>query len=223
MVSVAAKQGSRRRTEPKEKRKAQLIRATIRSIARRGLPDTTMATVSREAGLSQGIVNLHFKSKDRLMVETLAYVVDEYRSTWERHLRRAGESSAERLAALLDVDFDPAICNRNKLAVWFAFWGESRSRPTYRRLCREQDRLYRKTLADLCDDIIREGDYAGLDPMVVATGLSAMNEGLWLDILLSPRSVNRRSARDICHAQLASVFPRHFRDPRRDAPDGDRQ
>ena len=38
-----------------------------------------MSTVAREAGLSQGIIKLHFQSVDRLLEETLRYVIDEYR------------------------------------------------------------------------------------------------------------------------------------------------
>ncbi len=213
MINVAEKQAPRRRTESKEKRKAQLIRATIRSIAKHGLSYTTMAIVSKEAGLSQGIVNLHFQSKERLLVETLRHVVDEYRMAWERALDKADGSSAAKLQALVEVDFKASVCDRNKLAVWFAFWGESRSRPTYRKLCTEQDRLYREVSAGLCEDIIREGGYAGLDAMTVATGLSAMSQGLWLDLLLSPRSLSRERARDICLSHLASVFPQHFSNP----------
>ena len=71
------RQPEKRRKASKEERKAQLIEATMRSIALHGLSDTTMATVVAEAGLSQGIVNLHFQSKERLLLETLAFVVDD--------------------------------------------------------------------------------------------------------------------------------------------------
>ena len=66
----------KRRTAPPEERREQLILATIRSVADRGLADTTIATVAQEAGLSQGIVNLHFRSKDGLLTETLRYLAD---------------------------------------------------------------------------------------------------------------------------------------------------
>ena len=46
--------------------------------------------------------------------------------------------------------------------------------------------------------------------MALATGLSAMSEGLWLDLLICPRSITREQARNICMAYLASAFPRHF-------------
>lgn len=190
-----------------------MIRATIRSVAKNGLADTTMSTVAREAGLSQGIINLHFQSKDRLLVETLRYIADEYKTSWEKALDGAGPSPAERLAALVEVDFNMPVCDRNKLAVWFAFWGESKSRPTYRKLCATRDIQYRKELGDLCQLLIEEGGYQGLDAMVLATGLSAMAEGLWLDLLISPRSLTREQARNICLAYLASAFPRHFSVP----------
>ncbi len=190
-----------------------MIRATIRSVAKNGLADTTMSTVAREAGLSQGIINLHFQSKDRLLVETLRYIADEYKTSWEKALDDAGPSPAERLAALVEVDFNMPVCDRNKLAVWFAFWGESKSRPTYRKLCATRDIQYRKELGALCQLLIEEGGYQGLDAMVLATGLSAMAEGLWLDLLISPRSITREQARNICMAYLASAFPRHFSVP----------
>ena len=70
----------RRRTAPPAERREQLIRATIRCVANHGLADTTIATVAQEAGLSQGIINLHFRSKEGLLTETLRYLADEYRS-----------------------------------------------------------------------------------------------------------------------------------------------
>ncbi|MCH8228663.1 MAG: transcriptional regulator BetI [Proteobacteria bacterium] len=204
---------TKKRTASKQERQLQLIRATIRSVAKNGLADTTMSTVAREAGLSQGIINLHFQSKDRLLVETLRYIADEYKTSWEKALDDAGPSPAERLAALVEVDFNMPVCDRNKLAVWFAFWGESKSRPTYRKLCATRDIQYRKELGALCQLLIEEGGYQGLDAMVLATGLSAMAEGLWLDLLISPRSLTREQARNICLAYLASAFPRHFSVP----------
>ena len=204
---------AKKRTASKQERQLQLIRATIRSVAKNGLADTTMSTVAREAGLSQGIINLHFQSKDRLLIETLRYIADEYKTSWEKALDGAGPSPAERLAALVEVDFNMPVCDRNKLAVWFAFWGESKSRPTYRKLCATRDIQYRKELGALCQLLIEEGGYQGLDAMVLATGLSAMAEGLWLDLLISPRSLTREQARNICLAYLASAFPRHFSVP----------
>lgn len=198
------------RTASKEARRLQLIQATIRSIAQNGLSETTIATVSREAKLSQGIINLHFQSKERLLIETLQYVTDEYRDTWERALAQAGPSPAERLEALLNVDYDKSVFDRDKIAVWFAYWSETKSRPTYRKLCADRDRGYDKVLTELVGILIEEGNYGPLDPAVIANGLAAMTLGIWLDLMLNPKDMNRDKARLISRTYLSCLFPQHF-------------
>lgn len=210
MRGVASPAVPATRTASKQARRVQLIQATIRSIAKHGLSETTIATVSREARLSQGIVNLHFQSKERLLVETLQYVTDEYRDTWERALAQAGPSTAQRLEALLKVDYHRSVFDRDKIAVWFAYWSETKSRPTYRKLCAERDRGYDTILTELVGTLIREGGYGPLDPAIVANGLAAMTEGLWLDLLVNPKDMNRDKACRILLTYLARLFPRHF-------------
>lgn len=212
MVATAGKIAPKRRTASKEERRTQLIKATIRSIAKRGLSDTTMATVTREAKLSLGIINLHFQSKERLLVETLRFVTDEYTGVWTKALASSGPSSTEKLRAIIAVDFAPPVCEANKLAVWFAFWGESKSRPRYHEIFTHADSQYDQTLLDLCTQIVTEGPYPGVDPNIVATGLSAMSWGLWLDILVNPGSMTAGQAEGVCLAYLSSVFPQHFGD-----------
>jgi AcrR family transcriptional regulator len=206
---LETKPRTKRRTASKEQRKEQLIKATIRSIAKNGLSVTTMSTVANEAGLSQGIINLHFQSKDRLLEETLRYVVDEYRTAWFSALEKGGDTAVEKLTALVKVDFEKRICQRNKLAVWFAFWGESRSRPTYRQICAEWDLEYRDALTELCDEIIQDGDYSSRADFV-AWGLSAMSEGLWLDLLLNSADMTPELAYEVCMSYLSDSFPQHF-------------
>ena len=67
----------RRQIRPKAERRQQLIDATIRCIAQHGLSAVTMQMVTREAGLSLGIANLHFESKDNLLKETLRFVAED--------------------------------------------------------------------------------------------------------------------------------------------------
>lgn len=209
MRQSQTKPRTKRRTASREVRKDQLIKATIRSIAKHGLSVTTIATVAKEAGLSQGIINLHFQSKERLLEETLSHIVDEYRIAWYKAMQSSGETAAEKLAALAAVDFDKKICQRNKLAVWFAFWGESRSRLTYRKIYAESSREYKQLLTGLCEDLIKQGNYK-IDAQHVAIGLLAMNSGLWLDMLISPSEMPAEQAREMSLSYLRGVFPGHF-------------
>ncbi|MDX1482300.1 MAG: TetR family transcriptional regulator C-terminal domain-containing protein [Woeseiaceae bacterium] len=208
-MAEAAKSAPRR-TAARAERRAQLIAATMACIARKGISGTTLGDVAREAGLSQGIVNLHFESKDNLLRQTLKFLADEYRSHFERALERAPDEPAASLAALMSVDLSAAVCKPEKLAVWFAFWGEVKSRPTYRAICNEIDRYYDGVVESLCRDIVREGGYERVEAQHVATALTSMTNGLWLSCLLDPQDFDRKAALDSVTAYLATVFPQHF-------------
>ncbi len=201
----------RRRTAPPAERREQLIRATIRCVANHGLADTTIATVAQEAGLSQGIINLHFRSKEGLLTETLRYLADEYRNACREAAAAAEISPVAGLLAMVELDFRRNICARDKLAVWFAFWGERKFRPTYRRICAERDKSYDDMVRVMCAGLCEPGNYPDVEPALVADGLSALTDGLWLDLLVRPESMSRDLARRITLSYLADAFPRHFR------------
>ena len=211
VVSAHAKTKPKGRTASKAFRRRQLIDATIDSIARRGLAGTTLANVADGAGLSRGIVNFHFQSKDALLEETLRYLAEEYRATWRAALEKAGPRPFDRICALIEVDLGPKVCNRNKIAVWYAFWGEAKSRPTYLNLCGAYDRELAQTVTDLCRAVIRESGYQDRDPALIARGLTALTDGLWQGLLLNPGDFDRKAAKRVCYAYLAATFPRHLR------------
>jgi TetR/AcrR family transcriptional repressor of bet genes len=201
------------RAEARAKRRSQLIDATMKCIARRGIGGTTLSDVASEAGLSQGIVNLHFESKDNLLRETLEALAGEYRAQFERASGRSSESAAAGLQALMELDLSPSICQPAKLAVCFAFWGEVKSRPTYRKICDEIDSYYDRVVERLCAEIVEEGGYDHITAGQAATALTAMTNGLWLSCLISPQEWNRHAALDAVMAYLGNVFPKHFRNP----------
>lgn len=199
-----------RRAIAKEHRRQQLIDATIKCISKKGLGSTTLSDVASEAGLSQGIVNLHFNSKDNLLHETLKFLAEDYDAEFMRTLDGAREEPAARLLALMKMDLKPAICDRRKLAVWFAFWGEVKSVPTYQRICAAYDDKYDGILLDLVNAIIGEGDYAGIDAQTVTDVLSSLTDGLWLSCLINPKTFNRTAALTAVTSYLCAVFPGHY-------------
>jgi AcrR family transcriptional regulator len=210
-LSMASAQSAKpSRTASREMRRQQLIDATMKCIGRKGLTGTTLSDVASEAGLSQGIVNLHFESKDNLLTETLRSLANEYKTQFDKALGKSGPGPADRLLALMEHDLRPSICDRRKLAVWFAFWGEVKSRPTYRKICDEYDRYYDEVVADLCDQIIQDGDYEGITGRAAAEALTSMTNGLWLSCLLSPQSWDRQLAKDAVDSYLKNVFTKHF-------------
>ena len=199
-----------RRTAPRETRRRQLIDATMKCIARRGMGSTTLGDVASEAGLSQGIVNLHFESKDNLLKETLRALANEYRDKFDKALSNSGPQPTDKILAIMEHDLRPSICNQRKLAIWFAFWGEVKSRPTYRRVCDEWDQYYDDVVAKYCQELIDDAGYEGVDAYLVANTLAAITNGLWLSCLISPQTWDREQARKAWISYLRGVFPRHF-------------
>lgn len=197
------------RKASKETRRQQLIEATIDSLARRGYAETTMADVADGAGLSRGIVNFHFESKEKLLVATLQYMADEYSAHWRAALLAAGHEPSDQLAALVAADFDRAICTKRKLAAWCAFWGEAKSRPTYQALCGARDEAYQNVFIELCRRLRDEAGY-GFDPAQAALAISAMLEGLWLRLMMGTEGLTRESALTTANQLLDIVFPKHF-------------
>lgn len=208
MATAAPKK--KRRTASREARRAQLIDATMKCIARKGLGNTSIGDVASEAGLSQGIVNLHFDSKDNLLTETLRALANEYREQFDRTLEKAGPRPADALGALLAMDLKPKLLDRQKLAIWFAFWGEVKSRPTYRKICDEYDRYYDSVVEKLCAEIIEDGGYTNITAAAAAEALTCMTNGLWLSCLISPKDFDRDIGWNAIMSYLANVFPKHY-------------
>ena len=200
-----------KRTAARAERRQQLIDATMKCIAKKGMGSTTLSDVAGTAGLSQGIVNLHFESKDNLLNETLRYLADEYRIQFDKALQRGGNSPADQLRALMELDLRPSICERRKVAVWFAFWGEAKSRPAYLRICDEYDRYYDKVLERLCQEIITDGGYEHLDAGAMRMALASLTNGLWLSCLINPQNWDRSRASNAVRIFLGNVFPKHFK------------
>lgn len=198
----------RGRKAPKEARRQQLIEATIDSLAKRGYAETTMADIADGAGLSRGIVNFHFESKEKLLIATLQSLADEYVGHWEVALAKAGPGAAERLWAVVAADFDRRVCTRRKIAAWCAFWGEAKSRPTYKALCGARDERYQRVVEGLVAELKAEGGY-GYVPLPMALALCAMLEGLWIRLMMG-EGLRREEAQAAAVAGLVASFPRHF-------------
>lgn len=198
-----------KRKESRETRRIQLMEATISVLAKEGYARTTLTRVAREAGVSHGLVNFHFASKERLLAETLGYLAEEYRDNWVRALERAPDGAADRLYALLLADFEPRICTADRLSAWCSFWGEAQSRPLYQDSCGSNDEEYGHVMVSLCATLNEEGGYTS-DPTCVARALRVTVEGVWLDLMTMRNPYSREEALRTVLCCAAAFFPRHF-------------
>ena len=207
--TVSAPPARTPRTLSREERRVQLFEATLAAIAECGFSRTTLTEVARRAGLSHGLVLFHFETKEKLLVETLDYLSEEYRKNWQATLDGSGPAPEQKLAALINADFSPQVCQPSRINAWSAYWGESQSRPLYLSKCGENDELYIRTLEGFCAGMNSAHGYQ-IDPARAARLIRITTEGTWLEMttLLNPNDVREAKATVWTCAQL--LYPRHF-------------
>lgn len=197
------------RKATREFRREQLIEATIATIARRGMTQVTLNEVAKTAGVSHGLVNFHFRSKDLLLAETLAAMSDQHRAIWATALEEAGASPGERLNALIRAEFSEPNQSPERLSAWCAFWGESQHRPLYLEQCGENDRAQIAAFEEACRAVIDEGGYE-IDHIRAARVLRLTIEGVWLELTVSALPYEFDEALRTVFFCAARLFPRHF-------------
>jgi AcrR family transcriptional regulator len=193
----------------RETRRQQLIESTIETLALRGYARTTLTEVAHTAGLSHGLVNFHFETKEKLLSETLLYIAEEYRQNWLTYLEAAPKTPAAQLDAMLRADFNPAICTPQRLSAWCSFWGEAQSRPLYQERCGSNDDHYNATMEGFCAAILAEGNYPGRAARV-ARVIRVTTEGVWLDMMTMNTPYSVAEGQATVYACAAAFFPRHF-------------
>lgn len=211
IIETTTAPASRKASRPV--RRQQLIDATIVVLARKGYSALTVADVAKTAGLSVGIINFHFESKEKLLASCLTHLAEEYYRNWQEALAVPGASVAEKLQMVILGDFNDKIFTPDKLAAWIAFWGETQGRPVYTEICSAYDEERAKAVGSLCEKIIKDGGYK-LVPNTVMRALESLGDGLWLGVAAGNSqakfTITASQARMALQATLVSFFPKHF-------------
>lgn len=185
------------RADVKDKRKGELIAAALDSIAKRGLLETTITHIAKGAGMSRGIINFYFSSKEMMMREALKAMIDEYESAWQQAQHGLEHDPYTRIRALIDVHFSKKLCASRRLNVMSAFWGHAASQAAYRNQLEAADaaveRAFTEVLAHYEQVSLEEATHH-------ARQLHALIRGLWLSFMLNPQSVSRESLALECYA-----------------------
>lgn len=184
------------RTNVKDKRKQQLINATIDSIAKRGLTETTITHISKGAGMSRGIINFYFNSKEMMMRDVLSSLLDDVEAIWKNAQAKADNTPKAQLNAIVSALFDRKVCSPKRLNVLSAFWGHAASHDVYRQRIDESDNELQQVFSDLWKAISPEG----YSPEHFARQLHAMIRGLWLSYLMAPTTTERDGLAEECLA-----------------------
>ncbi|PWG03207.1 TetR family transcriptional regulator C-terminal domain-containing protein [Sphingosinicella humi] len=176
MARAAAKR------ESADFRRQSLIEAAADCLADKGVAGTSVRTICARAGVSPGLLRHYFEGIGDLIAATYRDVTERVSRSLAAAEGEAGPEPRQRLIAFVTASFRPPIADPKLLATWLAFWSLVNTRPAIAAIHGETYRGYREGLERLLAG-------CGLDPAEVrpaAIALTALVDGLWLELSLDP-------------------------------------
>jgi DNA-binding transcriptional regulator YbjK len=189
-----------RRSEP-DARRLSLIEACARVLAREGIGGASVRTIAVEAGVSAGLVGHYFPGVDALIAATYAHTGARVDAALAAAVAAAGDNPRDRLEAFVTASFAAPIADPQLLATWIAFWSLVRARPEIAALHDEQYGGFRAQLEALLAA-------CGLPAAALrrtAIAITALVDGLWLELCLSPQAFNADEAAAIARTAVARI------------------
>ena len=197
---------------PRQDNRQILIDATLASIAQIGLIRTSVTEIIARAGLSRGMIHLHFESKESLLAAAAEHSYDRYYISFEDLLNHSKTAPQFRIEALVLCDLSEDGLTEDIARTNHEFQSATRAFPLLAPFSDTRDARLRTYFERAFEEITRELEDP--DPALAArdltTGLVAMMEGLWDDFLLHPQDFARQKAARIVFRMLAGALPGHF-------------
>jgi AcrR family transcriptional regulator len=183
-------------------RREQIVRATIRCLARHGYSGLTMKQVSREAGVSQGILHYYFPGKRAILVAALEAVMADLDRRVADAQARSGRDPRRRLRALVRASLGTALQAREVWVVFVEFWGEMMHD---RRLREVNAALYarvRRLVGRLVAEGVRAGCWRRVDPGQAAAVVLGLLDGIALQLTFDPGVFDVATATRFCEEAI---------------------
>ena len=190
--------------EAADTRQHALIEATAVCLAEAGTAGTSVRAICLRAGVSPGLLRHYFAGVDALVAETYRSVTATLSATLSAAAEAAGDDPRARLIAYVTASFRPPVTDPMLLATWLAFWSLVKTDPAIAAIHGETYRAYRGDLEAL---LVR----CGLDPAragQVAIALSALVDGLWLELSLDPTTFTPEAASAMAIRWLDTLLER---------------
>ncbi|WP_342641131.1 TetR family transcriptional regulator C-terminal domain-containing protein [Rhodoligotrophos ferricapiens] len=188
-----------------EERRRILIAATLKCLGEQGHAGLSVRKISAEAGISIGLINHHYPSKDALVAQAYETLAMGLLDGAKAAVAQANPTPRERLTAFFRATFAASGFDHGTFRAWVVFWGMIGDS---RLLAETHDRTYgefRSCLEDLLADFTGGTPKTVPDIRLAAIGLSALMDGLWLERCLNPATFSIDEALQICDSWLDSL------------------
>jgi AcrR family transcriptional regulator len=184
-----------------DERRAQILEATQEVALERGLAHLRVADVAAHLGISSGLVHYHFSSKDELLVEMLRQMA----ATDVARLRETMAASGDPVDRLDRVlrEYLPTAGRDESWALWIDWWDEALRSEALATISSEFDTAWVAILEELIEAGVEDGAYDCKDPHGAAWRLSALLDGLAIQVVLPRRTLSRRQMLD--HARVGAA------------------
>lgn len=189
-------------------RREQIVRATLRALARHGYAGLTMQRLAREAGVTPGILHYYFPNKRAILVAALEAVMADLE---QGIARQAGEARDPRtiLRAVLAACLGMAREHHEVWSVFLEFWS---AMMRDRRLLERNAALYRRLRRSLALTVahgIRARQFRRVGAKEAGALILAIIDGLSLQRAFDPDALSGavavRIAEDAVMAYLGQV------------------
>ena len=200
----SAKLAPARNREQPEVRKRLLIDATTRSIAKYGYSGITIERICAEGGVSRGLINHHFGSKDELLLQSYKTLCDQW-TTYALDGMKDMADPGDALRSCINRNFDEEMFNPHQLRIWLGFWSVIPKSPKLQKLDRALYQLDLKIYQDVLERLAHKNGL-NIDTRAQSVALMALIAGLWLQAALDPQSLSATQARAMCLNAVAHLL-----------------
>ncbi len=190
------------RADP-EARRQSLIEATARVLAEKGAAGVSVRTICAEAGVSAGLLRHYFASVSDAIAETYRWTGAQIDAALQEAVAAAGPDPRARLLAYLAANFRPPVASPELLASYIAFWSLTRSDPAVAAVRAEVYGAFRTGLEEHLSAY--RSDLG--DARLAAVALTALIDGLWLELSLGQAPFSAEEAEALAAQWLDSLTP----------------
>jgi TetR/AcrR family transcriptional repressor of bet genes len=198
-------------------RREALVEATLRCLKEYGHEGVSVRRISAAAGVSIGLINHHFPSKSGLVAEAYETLALSLQDSTRRQAENRAVSPRERLSGFFRASFAPEILDPALFNVWLVFWSMVAHSPEIKAVHDRTYGKYRQLLESLLGQLAHSDAAPQFKLKPAGIALSALLDGLWVELSLSPGVFKPREAIALCEDWVSALcngaFPRLLRTP----------
>lgn len=195
-------EATKRQRQLPEARRQMLVDATLRCLMREGSGGLSVRKISAEAGISVGLINHHFPSKDDLIAQAYLQVAGKLLAAVKQQVATCEGGPRERLSAFFRGFFSSEVLDEDLFRAWIVFWSQSEHSERVRDAHERSDGAFRAYLEELLKALRAEPETPDFDLRLAAIGLSSMLDGLWIEWYLGRSSFDAEDGLRLCESWI---------------------